>query len=61
MQRAMRKSRNGGSSKEWQQNAGSSEEEQVWKEQRGRAGMEGAVRKSRNGKSNEEEQEWREQ
>ncbi len=52
------------------ENAGNSEEEQEWKEQWGRAGMEGAVRKSgigrrgeesRNGRSSEEEQEWREQ
>ncbi len=39
----------------------SSEEEQVWKEQCGRAGMEIAVRKSRYGRSSEEEQVWKEQ
>ncbi len=51
MDGAMRKSRNGGSSKE----------EQVWKEQRGRAGMEGAVRKNRYGRSSEKEPVWKEQ
>ncbi len=60
MEGAVRKSRNGRSSGE----------EQEWKDQLGRAGlegevrkagMEGAQRKNRNGWSNEEEQEWREQ
>jgi hypothetical protein len=61
MEGDVRKSRNGGSIKELQQNAGSCEEEQVWKEQWGREGVEGAVRKSRYGRSSEEEQEWKEQ
>jgi hypothetical protein len=51
MEGAMRKSRNGGSSKEWCKMQGPVRKEE----------MEGAQGKSRNGRSSEEEQEWREQ
>jgi hypothetical protein len=61
MEGDLKKSRNGVNNKEYQRNEGSNEEEQEWKEQLERAGMEGAVRKSRNGRNSEEEQEWREQ